>query len=63
MKNSLAELKKNCNDPNGELWLWFLHNVGNTFHENVKKMKETKCLQINQQISIFTFTKTWRREK
>lgn len=35
-------LKSFFDNPDGELWLWFLHNVAGTFNEAVKKMEGDK---------------------
>lgn len=40
--NPPAVLKSFFEDPNGELWLWFLHNVSSMFNEVVKKMEGDK---------------------
>lgn len=40
--NTPVVLKSFFDDPNGELWLWFLHNVAGVFNETVKKMEGDK---------------------
>lgn len=40
--NTPVVLKSFFDDPNGELWLWFLHNVAGVLHETVKKMEGDK---------------------
>jgi hypothetical protein len=40
--NPPAVLKSFFEDPDGELWLWFLHNVSSMFNEVVKKMEGDK---------------------
>lgn len=40
--NTPVVLKSFFDNPNGELWLWFLHNVAGVFNETVKKMEGDK---------------------
>lgn len=63
LENPPAVLKTFFEDPNGELWLWFLHNVAATFHETVKKIEGDKVSAAEAASEYFRLYKNLQERK
>lgn len=63
VENPPAVLENFFKDPNGVLWLWFLHNVAATFNERVKKIEGDKTYAVEAAKEYFELYKNMEERR